>query len=72
MDIGASSALTLSPAGEERGSAEASKTIDAVAGRISALNPTGSDLSGSNLPDRLKISYLYLSPARAPGTKISQ
>ena len=52
--------------------ASASTTIDAVEGRISAANATGSDFSGSSWPSRPTISYLYLSPARAPGTKISQ
>ena len=34
------------------------QTIDAVDGRSSARNPTGSDLSGSSVPCAPMISYL--------------
>ena len=54
-----------------RTSASLSTTIEAVFGRSSAAKATGSALSGSR-PCAPRISYLYLSPAFAPGTKISQ
>jgi hypothetical protein len=62
----------LSRVGRGLGKDVLSTTIEAVDGRISAPNATGSDFSGSSAPLRATISYLYLSPARAPGTKISQ
>ena len=57
--------------GRGRGSFALSITIEAVRGRISLPKPTGSAFI-SSWPERAMISYLYLSPALAPGTKISQ
>ena len=47
-------------------------TIEAVCGRSSAANASGSDFSGSMRPSAPMISYLYLLPGLASGMKISQ
>ena len=71
MDMGLSSALIPARDGVTRGRVLWSTTTEAVDGRISAKAAQGSDFRGSSAPLRLTISYLYLSPALAPGTKIS-
>jgi hypothetical protein len=60
------------PVGVAPAESVVSHTTDAVEGRSSAPKPTGSALSGSNVPSAPTISYLYSVPSASAGTKISQ
>src|SRR5438445_11436285 len=72
MEMGELGALIPGGRGGGRLTALISTTMEAVVGRRSAVNATGSDFNGSMRPSGPMISYLYFSPGRTPGTKISQ